>query len=403
MLPAKQHKILHVTHNLSIGGLETVIIELSLRLDRTLFDVEILCLNDYDPQFAQRVIDVGVPVHLCKKRCRFDFGFFFRVARFIRGKKVDVLHGHSGCYFYTALFRLLAGVKTFIYTAHGLPTLLRLQDRIEDNLATLLVDTIVPVSEEVREILSRWMPLSRRKMRLIINGIDTERFRPQPELRHHPEMIAKYGLDPEFFWIGSVGRLGPEKNYSMLLRAIACMAHRPGRRIKLALVGDGSQMQPLHELAATLGIAQQVVFLGKQLSVHEILPLLDVFVLSSLTEGTSISLLEAQACGVPAVVTDVGGNGFIVRHGENGFLCPANDAETMASVLCRLRDEPDTWRAMAIAARQRVETGLDLISMVVQYQELYLQKNRKNRWSATPISPAQSENFKFRCKEGQSQ
>ena len=373
--------------------------ELCLRLDRALFDVEILCLNGYDPQFTQRVVDAKIPVHLIKKRCRFDFGFFFRVARFIKDKRVDILHAHSGCYFYAALFTLLAGVKTFIYTAHGLPIRYlnehinrkaetpiyaahglpvwhRLQERVEDNLATLLVDTIVPVSEEIKETLLRWMPLSHRKMRLIINGVDTERFQPRPELRHNPEMIAKYGLDPEFFWIGSVGRLEPEKNYSMLLRSIACTNHRPGRQIKLALVGDGSQMPVLQELAAALDIEQQMLFLGKQLYVHEILPLFDVFALSSLTEGTSISLLEAQACGVPAVATDVGGNGFIVRHGANGFLCPVNDVEAMVSAVCRLRDEPDTWRAMAIAARRRVETGLNLGSMVGQYQELYLQKRQ---------------------------
>jgi glycosyltransferase involved in cell wall biosynthesis len=191
-------------------------------------------------------------------------------------------------------------------------------------------------------------------------------------------LVVKYGLNPGFFWIGSVGRLESEKNYSVLLRAVAYTNRWPGRKIRLALVGDGSQMQMLQGLAATLGIEQDVAFLGKQLSVHEILPLFDVFVLSSLTEGTSISLLEAQACGVPAVVTDVGGNGFIVRHGVNGFLCPVNDVEAMASALCRLRDEPDTWRAMTIAARQRVEAGLNLDSMVGQYQELYLQKSKSS-------------------------
>ena len=383
MLPPKRHKVLHITSYLAIGGLETVIIELCRRLDRALFDVEILCLNGYDPQFIQPVVNANISVHLIKKRYRFDFGFFFRVARFVKDKQVDVIHAHSGCYFYAALFTLLAGVKTFIYTAHGLPILLRLQDRIEDNLATLLVDTIVPVSEEIKETLLQWMPLSRRKLHLIINGVDTERFHPQPELRHHPEMIAKYGLNPEFFWIGSVGRLEPEKNYSMLLRAIAGTNHRSGRRIKLALVGDGSQMRTLQELAAALGIEQQMLFLGQQLSVHEILPLFNVFVLSSLTEGTSISLLEAQACGVPAVVTDVGGNGFIVRHGTNGFLCPVNDVEAMASALCRLRDEPSIWHAMATAARERVEIELNLNSMLGQYQKLYLQNKGKNRHERT--------------------
>lgn len=366
----KRKKILHVTQWLDIGGLETMIIELCRRLDRERFDVEILCLNGYDPNYIQVLVDQGIPVHLLKKRHRYDLGFFFRVGRFMRERRVEVLHAHSGCFFYAALFSLLTGVRRFLYTAHGLPVLEGLRDRIEDNLAALVADCIVPVSVEIGEVLGRRIPFARHKLHLIVNGIDTERFRPRPELRHSPE-AARYGLVPDIFWIGSVGRLEPVKNYPMLLRAFARLEDTPGRRAGLVLVGEGSQMEALRELAANLGVAEKVVFLGMQYHVHEILPLLDVFVLSSLTEGTSISLLEAQACGVPAVVTDVGGNGFVIRHGENGLLCPLGSIEAMGEALCQLRDEPETVRAMARASRQRVQEGLDLHSMVENYQLLY--------------------------------
>jgi len=373
MLTRKRLKILQVTQYLDIGGLETMILELCRHLDRTLFDVEILCLNGYDPQYIQRVIDNGISVHLLKKKHRFDLGFFLRITKFIRERQIDVLHAHSGCFFYVALFAIFSRVKIYIYTAHGLPVLKRLQDIVEDNLATLIVDTIVPVSVEIAEVLARRMPQSRRKMRLIINGIDTRRFSPRPEARQLHEVSAQYGLDTNIFWVGSVGRLESVKNYSMLIKAFASMNGVPGRKAGLVLVGEGSQMQMLQQLARDYDVEYQVVFLGMQYRIHEILPLLDVFVLSSLTEGTSISLLEAQACGIPAVVTDVGGNGFVVRNEENGFLCAVDDVVAMAVALCRLRDEPETAKKMALASRQRVLDGLDLDSMVKQYQRLYLQ------------------------------
>jgi glycosyltransferase involved in cell wall biosynthesis len=181
----------------------------------------------------------------------------------------------------------------------------------------------------------------------------------------------RYGLPADAFTVGSVGRLEPEKNYSMLLRAFALLAAGSSRPACLVLVGEGSRRAELEAQAAELGIADRVRFLGMQYRVSEILPLLDVFVLTSLTEGTSISLLEAQASGVPAVVTDVGGNGFIVRDGENGFLCAVNDDTAMAEMMCRLRDEPALARRMAEAARRRVRDGLDLGSMVRGYEHLY--------------------------------
>jgi glycosyltransferase involved in cell wall biosynthesis len=366
----KKRRVMHVALSLDIGGLETVIKELCQRLDSSRFTSEVLCLQGYDPDNVGELKARDIPIHLMRKRYKFDLGYFFRVARLIRRQGIDVLHAHSGCFFYAAIFARLAGVKRFIYTAHGLPILNRLQDRIEDNLAGMVCSAIVPVSDEIRQVLEGRMPLSKGKMVPILNGIDTDRFRPFADVAERQRMLARYNLPEGSFLIGTVGRFDPVKNYPMLLRAFARLP-RGIREPHLVFVGDGPCRRELEKMAEEMGIAGRVTFLGRQYRVHEILPLLDVFVLSSITEGTSVALLEAQACGVPAMVTDVGGNGNIVSYGENGFLCDVNDDSAMAGALERLRGDCGLAQSMGLRARARVIDLFGLESMVRRHERIY--------------------------------
>lgn len=367
----KKINILHVTQYLDIGGLETLIVEICKKLDKSLFNVSVLCLGGYDKDYVDGLRQAGVEIAVISKQRKFDFGFFFRVRRFVTDRKIDVLHAHSGCFFYAALFSLLAGVRRYIYTAHGLPVLNRLQDRVEDNIAALVCSTIVPVSQEIGTVLGKRMPMAKAKMVPILNGIDIDRYQPYADEVKCRETAARYNLPDDAFLVGTVGRLEPVKNYTMLLRAFAKLEDQSGRKPHLVLVGEGSCCSELQTLAADLGIVEQVSFLGMQYRVHEILPLLDVFVLSSLTEGTSISLLESQACGVPAVVTDVGGNGVVVRHGENGFVCQLHDEQAMTAALSQLQSDINLAQTLGRAARRRVLEEFDLNTMVRRYEELY--------------------------------
>ena len=369
----QKQRVMHVTLSLDIGGLETVIKELSRRLDPTRFSSEVLCLCGYDEDNIRGLKEDGVPVHLLRKRHKFDLGYFWRVAKLLRRQKIDILHAHSGCFFYASLFARLAGVRRFIYTAHGLPVLNRLQDRIEDNLAGLACSAIVPVSEEIKTVLEQRMPLSKGKMVPILNGIDTDRFRPFADEAERQQVLTKYNLPEDAFLVGSVGRLDPVKNYPMLLRAFARLVCKSASNAHLVMVGEGPCRAALEQLAAELGIADQVTFLGRQYRVFEILPLLDAFVLSSITEGTSVALLEAQACGVPAVVTDVGGNGNIIREGVNGFLCEVNADACMMAGLQRLREGRQLQQKMASEAREAVLQRFGLPAMVQNYEILFLQ------------------------------
>jgi glycosyltransferase involved in cell wall biosynthesis len=370
---APLHKVMHVVQFLEIGGLETVVIELCRRVDHSRFEPEILCLCGYDPKYAAVLTAEGVKIHVMPKKHRYDFFYFFRVALFLRARKIETLHAHSGCFFYAALFFLLGGIKRFLFTAHGLPVQERLQDRIEDSVAGVLCRTLVAVSDEIKGSLASRMPLSKGKIQVIYNGVDTERFRPFVSSDEATQIARRYSLPEDSFIIGSVGRLEPVKNLAMLLHAFAHLMQTGARDAHLILVGEGSERHQLEQMADDLGLAGHISFLGMQYNIHEIVPLFDVFVLSSLSEGTSISLLEAQSCGVPAVVTNVGGNSFIIRNAENGFLCELNDVPGMSAAFMRLRNEKDLAQKMGKAARARVVDGLDYGSMTRKYEKIYQQ------------------------------
>lgn len=367
--------ILYVTQYIEIGGLETVIVEMSKAIDKNTFSVEILCLNGFDERYVEDLRPFNINISVIRKKSRADtFRFIRNVCRYVKKNEIDVIHAHGGCLFYSALFSSVSRPKKLIYTAHGMPLYNSARSILEDNIAALFCDDIVAVSDEIHANLSGRMPLSKKKIKTILNGIDTKRFQPFQDSSLRVTMSTRYRLPKDRFIVGSVGRLEAVKNYPMLCRAFAKVNEDPGKRQPhLVLVGEGSQRMELENLANSLGISRHVSFLGMQYRVHEILPLLDAFVLPSYTEGTSISLLEAQACGVPAVVTDVGGNGSVIRHGENGFLCGVNDDEMMADALRQLRDESSLMHRMQIAARRRVMEGFDLYAMVRCYEELYAQ------------------------------
>ncbi|MFZ0945097.1 MAG: glycosyltransferase [Syntrophobacteraceae bacterium] len=370
-----KHKvnILHVSQYIEIGGLETLIVEMCKKIDKEIFNVDILCLNGFDDKYVENIRQFDIGISVIRKNYKFDYSFIRKVCRYINEKEIDVVHAHGGCFFYSALFSAFSKSKRFIYTAHGMPLSNDVKSILEDQIAGLFCDDIVAVSDEIHATFSHRIPGAKEKIKVIINGIDTDRFRPFPDDSRRVAMAERYRLPKDCFIVGSVGRLEPVKNYPLLLRAFARMEAEPGKRPShLVLVGEGSQRAELEALAGNLGLSGRVSFLGMQYLVHDILPLFDAFVLSSFTEGTSISLLEAQACGVPAVVTDVGGNGLVVRHGENGFLCPSNEDAAMATDLRCLRDDPLPAQRMRAAARKRVTEEFDLDSMVRRYEELYL-------------------------------
>lgn len=370
--------IVHITQYLEIGGLESFIVECCRNMDRDAFTASVLCLNGYDELYKQALEECGVTVHLIKKRSRYDLNFLWRAARYLKNIQADIVHSHGGCFLYSSLIGRIAGIKGLVYTVHGMPVTSGVQARFEEFLSCSMTDRIVAVSDEIAEDLRNRRRCALHKIEVIINGIDTDRYRPLEDPKVIAAQKAAYGLPADAKIIGTVGRLEPVKNYPLLLNSFAKLSHAGRPDCHLVLVGSGKEELNLKKLSRDVGIAEKVSFLGMQYDLHRIYPLFDVFVLSSLTEGTSLSLLEAQSCGVPAVVTDVGGNSRVISNGFNGFLTASGDTRAMTANLERCLDCDATLAAMGLASRTQILDRFDIRAVLKQYQAMYRELFRQD-------------------------
>jgi len=207
--------------------------------------------------------------------------------------------------------------------------------------------------------------VSESKLSVVWNGIDVDRW--QPDAQERAQARAELGIRDEFLWL-AVGRLEAVKDYPCLLRAMT----RTPERARLLVLGAGPQEDRLTELAEWLGLKRRVRFAGFEPNVARWMRAADGFVLSSRYEGLPMVLLEAGACGVPIVATDVPGTREVVVDGETGWLAPAGDAEELAKTMMRLmRMPPDARHAMGERARRHVAEHFSLEAALDRWERLY--------------------------------
>jgi sugar transferase (PEP-CTERM/EpsH1 system associated) len=267
----------------------------------------------------------------------------------------------------------LAGVRHCIHGEHGWDVSdldgTRWRPAILRRIHSPLVDRYVVVSKDLERYLVRRVGIAAGRISQIYNGVDTERFTPRPS-------GAANGLPAEFteqdtLVIGTVGRIQPVKDQVTLLKAFAELVQRYDR-LRLAVIGDGPLLGDLRRFAETLGIAKLIWLPGAIDNIPDALRRFDVFVLPSLSEGISNTLLEAMASGVPVVATAAGGNLELVDDGYCGQLFPPGDVATLARLLAGYVADPLLRQAHAIAARRIAVERFSLGTMVRKYQEIYL-------------------------------
>jgi glycosyltransferase involved in cell wall biosynthesis len=217
---------------------------------------------------------------------------------------------------------------------------------------------------------------------VIHNGVDTDLFRRRPEVRERQR--ARYGVVPEEFCIGTVGRLEPVKDILTLLRAIGELAQLEQWRVLIA--GAGSDLPVLQQfLRERPELCSRVTWLGEIQDVPDFLNSLDLYVLPSIYEGISNSLLEAMASGIAVAASDVGGNKEVIVDGECGLLFPVGQHLTLAERLKRLILAPETRLRLADKAVDRVRRFFSLDSMVQEYTQMYTEVFAKKRYRDSPI------------------
>jgi sugar transferase (PEP-CTERM/EpsH1 system associated) len=348
-------RVAHATLGLDVGGQEKLLVEFARHADREGFELVFVSLTgrgrlaaDID---AQRwpVVTLEQPPGLRPR-------LILRLARLFRELKVDVVHTHDDKpLLYGAPAARLARVRRVLHTRHGRAVGLSRRQRFLVRLAARLTDAFVCVSDDCAE-LSRQQGVGAGRVLTIRNGIDVSRFSYAGPRQGGP--------------VVTVARLSPEKDLATLVRAAALAAkERPAFRLEIA--GDGPCLLELQKLVRTLGVGEHVRFLGEVRDVPSVLARASLFALSSVSEGISLTLLEAMARGLPVVATRVGGNPEVVADGASGLLVPPGDPAALARAMLDLLGDRDRPLAMGLVGRRRVEQGFDIKRMVARYEALY--------------------------------
>jgi len=211
-----------------------------------------------------------------------------------------------------------------------------------------------------------------RDIWLIRNGIDLAKYRPTNDATRR-DRRKQLGIRDSTCVIGSVGRFSWEKDYAALVTAFSIMAHKMNTGATLVIVGDGQEMGRIRDAVRTLKLEKQVLLPGMQADVRPWLESMDIFCLSSVSEGTSITLLESAAIGLPAVVTTVGGNPEVVEDGKSGLLAPPGDVDAMATAMNRLCQNADLRKMMGEVAVRRSKLFYSIEQMGWSYEAVYRQ------------------------------
>jgi sugar transferase (PEP-CTERM/EpsH1 system associated) len=368
--------VLHVIHHLVIGGMENGLVNLIQHMSERTFRHAVICIEDYS-EFRDRIRRPDVRV-IALHRSRIGVWRVRReIVRLCRELCPNIVHTRNMSGLDALLPARMAGVRRCVHGEHGWDvTDLRGESRKKILLRRLhspLVDRYVTVSRDIRRYLVERVGIAQGRIQQIYNGVDTSLFAPAPGERIRTVVPLTFA-GPDQLVIGTVGRAQAVKDQATLLRAFAeLLQRRPGLRdrMRLALVGSGPKLGELKELAGTLGIAELTWIPGALPNVPDVLRDLDVFVLPSLNEGISNTILEAMASGLPVLATAVGGNVEIVEDGIGGRLFGAGDVAQLARLIEDYLEQPDLRHSHGAAARRVAVGRFALSGMVENYRALY--------------------------------
>lgn len=367
--------IVHVIYRLDFGGLENGLVNLINNMPVDRYRHAIVCLTTYS-DFAKRIKRNDVELIALNKKSGKDLGCYWRLANTLRRLQPAVVHTRNLGTLDMQFVSWLCGVKARVHGEHGWdvydlkgqnPKYLRLR-----RLARRVVRRYVAMSRDLAEYLVRDIRVPIERITQIYSGVDAARFRPRTTADSAPfpsGFMPAGGLA-----IGTVGRMEPVKNPLGLVRAFARLVDAvPGSReaLRLVFVGTGPLKSDVEAAVTAAGLQEMVWLAGGRNDVPELVRHFDVFVLPSLNEGISNTLLEAMASGLPVIAGRVGGNPEIVREGETGALYPVEDDQALVDILRRYVAESELRRGQGKRAREVAEERHSLTSMVNAYLHVY--------------------------------
>ena len=364
---SRRTRVLHIVNNLNYGGMERLVAEIAMRTDPVQFETHVLALW-YIGHFGAG-LDKFATMHLAAPMPKWSMLYPRTLARQIGAIAPDVVHIHSGVLYKASLAAALARVPYQIYTDHGRQHPEPWLNKTIDRSASGRVNVVVAVSDPLAGRLAG-IVRDPSKIQVVYNGVDTDRYTPRESDQAIRQELA---IGPDAPVVGTIGRLEPVKGYDVLISAFARLLDEWDDKPPpvLVLVGEGSERASLQKLAHGLGIQDSVRFVGWRSDIERLLSEFSIFAMSSHSEGTSVSLLEAMSSGVCPVVTDVGGNSFVLGPALAHRLVPPRDPSALSAALANALNDAFSRSSDSAAARGRVQSTFGLDAMVRRYESMY--------------------------------
>ena len=356
-------------HAMNVAGAEVLVKQLIQRLGEQISPI-VYCLDSIG-ELGHELQRNDVRVLCLNRTPGIDWRLGKRLADEIHQHQIEVIHAHQYTpFFYSALAKLRGARAKVLLTEHGrhfpdeVSTRRKLVNRF---LLQSFADRSTACCSFSADALRENDGF--QSVSVIRNGIDASDFVPRADSQTQVELRGALGLDQNLKYVACVARFHPVKNHELLLDAWK-LVQRQEPNARLLLVGDGEQRERLEMKSKMLDIDSTVEFLGIRSDISEILRAIDVFVLASKSEASSLTILEAMASECPLVLTDVGGNCEHVDHNVEGLLVPG-DAGSLAGAIVKLLDDPEKRRELGRSARRRVERDFSLANVVDSYFRIY--------------------------------
>ncbi|MDP2784983.1 MAG: TIGR03088 family PEP-CTERM/XrtA system glycosyltransferase [Sulfurimicrobium sp.] len=367
--------IVHVIYSLGVGGLENGLVNLINNMPRDRYRHAIVCLHSFT-DFAKRIQGSDVPIYSLDKKPGKDLGLYVRLGRLLRQLKPDIVHTRNLAALEGQIVAAITVSARRVHGEHGREVDvagLNMKYNLLRSMIRPFVHRYIAVSRDLEQWLINRIGVEPSRIKQIYNGVDSQKFRPWRVEDPAPPWQAQFASDQHVI-IGSVGRMAAIKDHQTLVRAfIMLIQQHPQLRetVRLVIVGDGPCRENCAQLLAQAGLSDYAYLMGERNDVAELMRAMDIFVLPSLGEGISNTILEAMATGLPVLATQVGGNPELVQASVTGRLVPANTPRAMAQALFDYVSDAQLRDRHGSAGRAIIERQYSLPAMVNEYMQAY--------------------------------
>jgi len=355
----KKIKVLQLVEDLKLGGLERVIADIALGLDRKKFEVSVWCIAR-GGEIADELKEKGIKVKILGILSYHNPIKILKLAYLLKKEKPRLIHSHG--YFASVIGRIAAkiartpGIVYHIHTTFYEKIVKR--NIIIERLLIRITDKIIFISQAAKNSFLPHLKFNENKASIIYNGVrDTH---------------VRANLEEFNFKVATVASLTEHKGHRYLLEAARIVLDRIPQG-RFFIIGEGPLAEELKQQVSDLGIESSVKFLGQRKDIYKILSGMNLFVLPSLREGLGIAAIEAMAVGLPVVVTNVGGLPEVVRDGLSGLIVPPAEPALLAEKIIAIFKHPDKLMAMGRESRRLFEEKYKAESMAEKLEKLYME------------------------------